>query len=90
MKTLNTIPSIDMLFWQQIVEAVERVPEIFLSPDYACMLEQLLCQGSLPIACADCGHKLSAHQFDIKDPPDGFSFCDCCPCKVFAGPFVER
>jgi hypothetical protein len=34
--------------------------------EQVCILEQLLCEGKLPLTCERCGHSLSQHQFDFK------------------------
>lgn len=63
-----------------------------------CLLEQLLCEGKLPLVCERCGHALDSHQFDVKDGVAARTFCNanCCwdkneyaLCPEYVGDYVE-
>lgn len=66
--------------------------------EMACILEQLLCEGKLPLVCERCGHLLDHHQFDIKDGKPVRTFCNqsCWDknehslCPEYVGNYVEH
>ena len=69
------------------------------SGERACILEQLLCEGKLPLACERCGHALEHHQFDVKSGEPVRSFCNVGSCfdhnehslcPVYVGTYVEH